>query len=156
MSRAKKKICFVSSSGGHWEELMCLREIADNHDSFFVTEIGGQVFESNLKKVYTFPQINRHEKFFLYRYIKLYFFAKKIIKEEKPDVIITTGALLAYPFCKLGKKNGSKIIFVESFARINDSSLTGKLVFRFADMFLVQWKELLSVYPGSIYVGGIF
>ena len=55
-----KKACFIASSGGHWEELMCLREIADAYDTFFVTEEGGQAEDSNLKKIYTLPQINRH------------------------------------------------------------------------------------------------
>lgn len=31
-----KKACFIASSGGHWEELMCLREIADAYDTFLL------------------------------------------------------------------------------------------------------------------------
>ena len=61
-----KKICFCSSSGGHWEELLCLKKIADENDSFFVTEEGGQVNDINDKKnLYVFPQINRKEKGFI-------------------------------------------------------------------------------------------
>ena len=61
-----KKACFIASSGGHWEELMCLKEIADAYNTIYVTEEGGQAEDSNLKKVYTLPQINRHEKNFLF------------------------------------------------------------------------------------------
>ena len=80
-----KKICFVSSSGGHWEELMCLYPIAKEHDSFFVTEEGGQVSDRNLNQIYTFRQINRKEKTFLFHFVRLFAFACKIISKERPD-----------------------------------------------------------------------
>ena len=63
------KACFVSSSGGHWEELMCLRSIADEHDTFYVTEEGGQARDSSLERLYLLPQINRRQKDFLWRSI---------------------------------------------------------------------------------------
>lgn len=151
-----KKACFIASSGGHWEELMCLREIADAYDTFYVTEEGGQAEDCNLTKIYTLPQINRHEKKFLLHFAKLFKNAFKILREEKPDFIITTGALIAFPFCFLAKIRGTKVIYIESFARVNNQSLTGKLVYPFADLFLVQWEPLLKLYPKAKYVGGIF
>lgn len=151
-----KKACFIASSGGHWEELMCLREIADAYDTFFVTEEGGQAEDSNLKKIYTLPQINRHEKRFFLHFFKLFKSALEILKKEKPDFVITTGALIAFPFCIFAKLRGIKIIYIESFARVNNQSLTGKLVYPFADLFLVQWEPLLKFYPKAKYVGGIF
>ena len=151
-----KKICFVSSSGGHWEELMCLKEIADENNHFFVTEKGGQAEECSLNDIYILSQMNRHEKGFIINFLKLFFKAFRIIKKEKTDVIITTGALIAFPFCVIGKIMRKKIIYIESFARVNGKSLTGKLVYPFADLFLVQWESMLDVYPKSKYVGGIF
>jgi hypothetical protein len=50
----------------------------------------------------------------------------------------------------------SKIIYIESFARVYNASLTGRLVYGIADMFLVQSEELLKVYPRAKYVGGVF
>ncbi|MBQ8296336.1 MAG: polysaccharide biosynthesis protein [Ruminococcus sp.] len=157
MKKGKKKLCFVSSSGGHWEELMCLREIADENDSFFVTEEGGQVQDAALKGTfYTIPQINRREKGFAFKFIKLFFKAFSILRKEKPDVVITTGALAAFPFCLAGKIMRKKIVYIETFARVNGKSLTGKLVYPFADLFLVQWEPMLKCYPKAKYVGGIF
>lgn len=150
------KICFVSSSGGHWEELMCLKCIADKYDSFYITEDGGQIRGSELNTIYTMPQINRKEKGFLKHFISLFIKAKKIIKIEKPDVIISTGALIAFPFCVCAKMTGTKIIYIESFARVYEGSLTGRLIYPIADLFLVQWESLCKVYPKAIYVGGIF
>ena len=83
-----KKACFIASSGGHWEELMCLRKIADAYDTFFVTEEGSQAEDSNLQKIYTLPQINRHEKRFFWHFFKLFKSALKILKKEKPDFVL--------------------------------------------------------------------
>lgn len=150
------KACFVASSGGHWEELMCIKKIADEHDSFFVTECGGQADDSVFENMYILPQINRHEKRFIWHFIKLLIKSLKIMLKEKPDFVITTGALIAFPFCVYGKLMKAKVIYIESFARVRDKSLTGRLVYPFADLFLVQWESLLEVYPDAIYVGGIF
>ena len=151
-----KTACFIASSGGHWEELMCLKDIASEYDTFYITEEGGQANDSNLESVYTLPQTNRHEKKFILHFVKLFGRATKILKKEKPDFIITTGALIAFPFCILAKMRGIKIIYIESFARVHSKSLTGKLIYPFADLFLVQWKPLLEIYPKAKYVGGIF
>lgn len=151
-----KHACFLASSGGHWEELMCLKEIAAEYDSFYVTEECGQVRDANLTRVYTVPQINRHEKHFAIHLAQLFVRAIRILGREKPDFIITTGALIAFPFCIVGKIRGAKVIYIESFARVDDRSLTGKLIYPFADLFLVQWESLLQLYPKAKYVGGIF
>lgn len=150
------KACFVASSGGHWEELMCLREIAEEHDTIYITEEGNQAQDSFVKPKYLFRQINRHEKNFIWHFIKLMIKSWKIMKKERPELIVTTGAMIAFPFCIFAKHFGAKLIYVESFARVKDGSLTGKLAYRFADLFLVQWKSLMKVYPKATYVGGIF
>lgn len=150
------KACFIASSGGHWEELMCLKPIAQEHDTFYVTEEGGQARDSSLEYVYLLPQINRRQKDFLWRFLKLMVSAGKIMYREKPEFLVTTGALISFPFCLYGKLMGAKVIYIESFARVNDRSLTGRLVYPIADLFLVQWESLLELYPKAKYVGGIF
>ena len=151
-----KKICYVASSGGHWEELMCISPLFSEFNSVFITEEGGQASDSNLSPLYLVPQINRKEKLFFFHFISLFKKTLKIIKMEKPDYIVTTGALIAFPFCLVGKVFGAKIIYLESFARIYSGSLTGKLCYPLADYFLIQWESLQRKYPKAVYVGGIF
>lgn len=150
------KLCFVSSSGGHWEELMCLKKLMDQHQSFYVTEYGGQLEDSKLSPIYGVKKIDRGEKHFLIHFAALFFRSFKIFLKEKPDVIITTGALVAYPICLIAKMYRKRIIYIESFARVNSKSLTGKLIYPISDLFLVQWEEMLRLYPKAKYVGGIF
>lgn len=135
---------------------MCLKPIADEHDTFYVTEMGGQAKDSSLWNVYLVPQINRRQKDFLWRFLRLMITAGRIMLRERPKVVITTGALISFPFCLYAKLLGAKVVYLETFARVNDRSLTGKLVYPIADLFLVQWESLLELYPKAKYVGGIF
>ena len=153
------KLCFISSSGGHFEELSCLKSIAGMYDSFIVTERSGpgQNTESLwAPRAYYVRQINRREPLFIFRFIALFFTSWRILHKENPDCIISTGALATYPLCLIAKLRRRKIVYIESFARIDNPSLTGRLMVRLADLFIVQWEEMLKVYPHATYTGGIF
>ena len=150
------KICFAASSGGHFEEIAQLKKIKEGNKAFLVTEKGGRSGEELCDDVYYVPQINRREMFFLFKFIKLFSLARSILRYEKPDCIISTGALATCPLCIVGKMMGIKIIYIESFARVTSPSLTGRLMYRIADLFIVQWKELLDVYPLATYAGSVF
>ena len=84
------------------------------------------------------------------------FRAFKILRKERPDLIISCGAAVAVPFFYIGKLYGAKLIYIEVFDRINTSSLTGKLVYPITDRFIVQWEEMKEIYPKAIYLGSIF
>ncbi len=82
--------------------------------------------------------------------------AWKVLRKERPDVIISTGAAVAVPFFYLGKLFGAKLIYIEVFDRINTSTMTGKMVHPITDKFIVQWEEMKQVYPKAIDLGSIF
>jgi len=150
------KVCFVASCGGHFEQISNLRELAQKHDSFLLTEMKASYQNSFWKKVYYVPPIDRNEKGFLCHAVKLAAKTFRIFRKEKPDVIISTGALAAFPMCLIGKLFGKKVIFIESFACVHKASLTGRCVYPFADLFLVQWEEMKAVYPKAVYRGGLY
>ena len=151
-----KKICFAASTGGHFEQLMMLKPLMSKYDSIIITEKSQYSVENKEIKTYYLNQVNRKEKTFLFRMIVNSLKTIKILIIEKPDIIISTGALSTIPLCLFGKLLRKKIIFIESFAKINSPTLTGKLVYKFADQFYVQWEEMKSIYPKAIYVGGIY
>lgn len=151
-----KKIMFVASSGGHLEEISQLKKIAGLYDNSLVTEKNEFEVRNFGNRQYFVPQMNRKELFFLPKFIRLFFQAGRLLKEEKPDMVITTGALISFPFCVLQKKRKGKVVYIESFARVHEPSLTGKLVHRYADIFIVQWEDMLSYYPDAVLGGGIF
>ena len=88
--------------------------------------------------------------------IKNTILAFKILRKEKPDLIISSGAAVAVPFFWIGKLFGAKTVYIEIFDRIDKPTLTGKLVYPVTDKFIVQWEELKKVYPKAINLGGIF
>ena len=70
---------------------------------------------------------------------------------ERPDIVITTGAGLVIPMCLIAKFFKKKVIYIESFARINSINKSGKFLYKYADLFIVQWQSLLKIYPNAIY-----
>ena len=151
-----RKICFAASSGGHLEEIASLRDLAQKYDSFMFTEKSNFQELNMCDKIYYVSQINRTEPFFLVKFFMLWFKSLYILVKERPSCIISTGALATYPICIIGFILRIKIVYIESFARVDSPSLTGKLMYKFADLFIVQWEEMLKVYPKSKYGGGIF
>lgn len=151
-----KKICFTASTGGHFEQLMMLKPLMNKYDSIIVTEKSQYSVENKEVKTYYLSQVNRKEKTFFFRMIMNSLKTLKVLIIENPDIIISTGALATIPLCLFGKLLRKKIIFIESFAKINSPTLTGKLVYKFADQFYVQWEEMKHIYPNAIYKGGIY
>lgn len=79
----------------------------------------------------------------------------KILIKERPDVIISTGSEIAIPICYLGNFFGKRIIYIESLARVNELSGTGKLIYPIADLFLVQWEKLAKKYKKARFEGAV-
>ena len=74
--------------------------------------------------------------------------------KERPDVIITTGAGVAYPTMLFGKKFfGCKIIYVCSAADVKKPSRTPIKAYPISDFFVVQWEEMLNIFPNATYIG---
>ena len=150
-----KKICLISSSGGHFEQLKRLKKLEEKNEIFIVTE--KTKYNKNDKNInYHVTQVNRKEIFFILKMILIAIKSLYILIKEKPDVIITTGVLATIPMCILGKKMNKKIIYIESFAKINSPTETGKLMYKIADRFYVQWENMLEFYPEAIFKGGIY
>ena len=150
------KICFTASSGGHFEQIMMLRPLMDKYESFIVTEKTNYLVSNNDYKFYYLKQVNRHEFRLIYYMIYNILITMKIFLKEKPDIIISTGALATIPMCIVAKLFRKKIVFIESFAKVNSPTLTGKLLYKFADKFFVQWESMKEFYPNAIYKGGIY
>ncbi len=89
-------------------------------------------------------------------FLKNWALARKILRKERPDLIISSGAAAAVPFFWVGKRIGAKLVYIEVFDRIDDRTVTGRMVYPLADVFIVQWEEMKEVYPKAINLGSIF
>jgi len=155
--RDRKKICLISSSGGHFEQLLMLRKLDENYDIFIVTEKTKYNKKDNKIKYYV-KQVNRKEILFILKMICILFKSLYIFIKERPDVIISTGVLASIPMLYIGHMFKRKVIYIESFAKISSPTMTGKLIYKnhIADQFYVQWESMLEFYPDAIYKGGIY
>lgn len=155
-----KKVLFISSTGGHLNELLQLKPMFHNYDYNIITEkdkTNEKLKEIFGDKVYFLPYGTRSKLFsYIFKYfylcIKTCYFYFKL----KPKYIVTTGTHTAGPMCYLGKIFGSKIIYIETFANRSKKTATGRLIYPIADLFIVQWEEMLRVYPKAIYGGSIY
>ena len=85
----------------------------------------------------------------------IFFWAIKVLMQEKPDVIISLGPHIALPFFFWGKLFGMKTIYIESWCRVEDLSVTGRIAYRWVDEFWVQWPQLQVRYPQAKYKGSV-
>lgn len=148
------KICLVGSSGGHLTHLYMLKPFWEKYDRFWVT-FDKEDAKSLLEKERMIPcyyPTNRSLKG-LMKNTKL---AWRVLRKERPDLIISTGAAVAVPFFYIGKILGAKCMYIEVFDRIDHSTLSGKLVYPIADKFIVQWEEMKKIYPKAVNLGSIF
>lgn len=160
MVMKKKKVLFISSTGGHLVEMMQLKELFNKYDYHIITE----KTKSNLslKKEYKekidFLVYGTKDHMLSYPFKLLYncFKSAFLYLKIHPDYIITTGAHTAGPMCCIGKILGSRIIYIESFANISSKTITGKCIYPFADKFIVQWESMKKLYPDAEFGGWIF
>ena len=156
----KKKVLFISSTGGHLTELLQLKPLFSKYDYHIITEKDktNKDLKNKYKERISYLPYGTRSHFFKYIFIYLFLILKTIYLYFKirPKVIITTGTHTVGPMCYLGKIFGSKIIYIETFANINKKTATGKLIYPIADLFIVQWEEMLKLYPKAIYGGAIF
>lgn len=148
------KVCFVGSSGGHLFHLYLLKPFWQDKDRFWVTfEKEDAISLLNGERMYyCYGPSNRSMKALVINCFR----ALNILRKERPDLIISTGAAPAVPFFWFGKLMGAKAIYLEVYDRIDKPTLSGKLCYPAADKIIVQWEEMKQVYPKAINLGSIF
>lgn len=151
MFKLKRVVCIACSSGGHYTEaLRATSALREEFAYFFVTAKTGRSTSTKSHFFVIDPHLN------FAKYIINAFQSLTIFIQNRPRVIVSTGAGITIPICVLGKILGSKIVFVESGARITAPSRTGRLISKFADEVYVQWEENLAYYPDAKLGGVLF
>ena len=134
-------------------EMLQLEEFYKKHDYFFFT-FKREDSESLEKKerVYFAERPARNPA----STIRAFSQALKVLRKERPDLIVSTGADVAVPMIIAGKLKEVKIAYIESFCRPIKPSISGKIAYSLADLFVYQWKPLKKHYPKGVYGGSIF
>jgi len=155
-----KKILFVAGSGGHTAQMSrLLRNMGDNYDIKLMLEhtdnLGREKFAPRYEMHCAIPIRGKNESIVmtLFRIMLNLLQSLRILIETNPEYIITTGPGLGIPICIFGKIAGKKIIVIESWSRTKTRSFVGKLLYPFANLFFVQWPQMLEKYPKAKFAG---
>ena len=148
----KPKLCLVSSSGGHWEQLQKLQPLASKYDGFFVTE--KTPFDAKAK--YFMIQTGLNDKWMILKMLVNSIRALWIWMRERPDFVITTGTMVAYPFYLLCILTRKKFVFIETFGRADMPTVAGRMMEKHSDLFIVQWESQKKHYNKAVYGGCLY
>jgi UDP-N-acetylglucosamine:LPS N-acetylglucosamine transferase len=147
----RPKLLAVSSGGGHWVQLLRVADAFRDCDVTFVTTHASYRSQVGSYKFYAVNDSSRSNKFGL---IKTAQQLARIIWAEKPDIVVSTGAAPGYIALRLARLAKAKTVWLDSIANVDQLSLSGLKVGRYADLWLTQWPHLVKPkgpqYGGSV------
>lgn len=167
MKKNNNLVLFACNQGGHFSQMMAMKELFGKYDSVLVTDnvratkemsalqnIGDIEYVMAMaekRKQMKGTHIKRWQnvKYYLKSFVESY----GIIKKYRPAVIVSTGSNIAVALFWFGKLYGAKTIFIETRAKVYARSLTGILVRRVSDKIYIQWPEMMKLYPEATYCG---
>ena len=147
----RTKVLAVSSSGGHWVQLMRLRPAWEGARAVYATVEPENRRDVGAAEFYTVPDGNITTKFAL---LRMAWRVWRLVRRVRPDVVITTGAAPGYFALRFAKLRGARTVWVDSIANAEKLSLSGARVARFADVWLTQWPEVAES-NGPYFVGNV-
>lgn len=143
------KVCVVSSSGGHLTEIKSFYNIYKKYDYHYVLNYKVDLSQDMIGRTNFITHSERDLKL-LINFVEAF----KLIKKNKPDVILSSGAGPVVPFAIVGKLfYGCKVVFVETITAVEKPSLTGKIMYLLSDHFYYQWPSLKKYFPKGVYGG---
>jgi beta-1,4-N-acetylglucosaminyltransferase len=147
------KIILVSTSGGHFSTMRGLEPFWSQHERVWVTDLkkDTEVLKGK-EKVYWLPYQGPRQ---IIPFVVNFPTALRIVLQEEPTLIVSTGASIAVNFAIVAKLFGIKFVFIESISRSKELSLSGKLIYFICNEFYVQWPNLCSKYPKAIFKGHV-
>lgn len=153
-TEARRRILFVSSSGGHLAQLLQLRPWWSQHDRRWVTfdlpdARSRLVDETMIPARYPTTRNLRN----LLRNAPL---AYQVLRDFQPDVVISNGAGVALPFFAVARSMRIPTVYLEVYDRVDSRTMTGRLVQPLTTRFCVQWPQQQSLYPGSVLTGPLY
>ncbi len=153
-----RRVFLVCSAGGHFEQAYRLLTALEGFEVTFITErkASAEGLDAAHRVLHLPHASGGRNIFFVFGFLWNCSVSLWRLLRFRPEAVISTGAHTGVPSCVLGKLLGRHVIFIESFARITSPSLSGRIVYPFADLFLVQWESLLRYYPQAAYWGKIY
>jgi UDP-N-acetylglucosamine:LPS N-acetylglucosamine transferase len=147
------RVLLVCSSGGHLAQLARLRPWWEKHDRVWVTFPTADAISvlRGERVVWGYHPTTRN----IPNLVRNTAVAWRVLRHYRPHLVVSTGAGIAFPFFVLGRILEVDTVYVEVFDRIDSATLTGRLCYPLADLFVLQWPEQLRFYPRGTVVGAL-
>jgi beta-1,4-N-acetylglucosaminyltransferase len=147
-----RRVLIVCSPGGHLQQMLALDHAWSDLERTWVTLPAPDVEHLLAREdvITAYGPTNRN----IINLLRNLPLAWRVVRQKRPDVILSTGAALAVPFFVVGRLLRRRLVYVESLTRIESVSLSGRLVYPLADEFFVQWPQAVRRsrmrYEGSV------
>lgn len=141
----------IASTGGHLSQLVNLADCWRDYDRHWVTFRKPDAESSLDGEMVTWAHhpVTRN----IPNAVRNFFLAVRVLRRERPDVIVSTGAGVALPFFLVARLLRIRTVYLEAFERLDSKSLTGALCYPLTDYFCLQWEDQRAMYPDGIHVG---
>jgi beta-1,4-N-acetylglucosaminyltransferase len=160
MDTAPLKLLIVLGEGGHTTELLKLVDLlGSRYDYHYIVSKEDNLSTSRIRypgPIYRLIRPRGKDTGLIsavLRTILASIQALDVLLRVRPKTILSTGPAITVPVAVVGKLLGARIIFVETGSRITTVSLTGRIMYRFADLYFVQWPQLREKLPRAVYAG---
>jgi len=160
VERRTKRLLVLLGEGGHTKEMLILVDLlGPDFEYHYVITQQDPLSEQKIRRAGPLYRVTRPRAKedsiiqALPKLAKVLGEARRVLRQSRPDAILTSGPALAIPFAVWGRLMGVDVIFVETGSRVHELSLTGKLMRPLATLFFVQWPQLQERHPESIYAG---
>src|SRR5262245_21005454 len=150
MGQAPVKVCIVASCGGHLTEVRALRPAFQHHTHFYVVNDTIALPDDMKGRTYFITHAERD-----WRVLANFYEAWRILRRERPTIMLSTGAGPIVPFALVGRLLRIPAIFVEVLTQVTVPSLSGRIMSHLADRFFYQWKALARHFPNGVYGGPV-
>jgi UDP-N-acetylglucosamine:LPS N-acetylglucosamine transferase len=151
-------VLLVCSTGGHLLQLFALRGAWEGFPRVWVTfdKSDARSLLADERVVFAHGPTNRNFGLLAVRnLLRNGLTAFRVLRAERPKVVLTTGAGVAVPFAWLGRLLGARVVYVESLTRIERPSLSCRLITPVASRIYAQWPELTQAVPRARYLGSV-
>jgi len=137
----------VCSPGGHFSEARELVKGLEDINYKFVIHLPPALPDNIKNQIIIAPHAERD-----WRLLLQFLFALRCLHQERPKILVTTGAAIAVPFGLAAKLFRIKVIYVESPTRVKFPSLAARICHTFYDRLYVRHKGLLEFLPKANFV----
>lgn len=150
-ARHRKKILALSSGGGHWVQLMRIIPAFEGHNVVYATVNPHYRAEVNGARFYDVVDVTRWNKAkWMIAVVQILW----ILLRERPDIVVSTGALPGFLGIWIAKAIGKRTIWIDSIANVEQLSMSGQRIGTSADLWLTQWPHLAKD-KGPEYAGQV-